>query len=36
MNRDLEKDAQKLIRAPLTEKDVVDESFLREALKALR
>jgi NitT/TauT family transport system substrate-binding protein len=28
--------AQKLIKAPLAEKDVVDESFLREALKELR
>jgi NitT/TauT family transport system substrate-binding protein len=28
--------AQKLIKAPVAEKDVVDESFLREALEALR
>jgi NitT/TauT family transport system substrate-binding protein len=28
--------AQKLLTAPVAEKDVVDESFLREALKALR
>jgi NitT/TauT family transport system substrate-binding protein len=28
--------AQKLIKAPVAEKDIVDESFLREALKDLR
>ena len=28
--------AQKLIKAPLAEKDIVDESFLREALKDLK
>ncbi|HEX9819350.1 MAG TPA: ABC transporter substrate-binding protein [Methylomirabilota bacterium] len=28
--------AQKLVKAPIAEKDIVDESFLREALKGLR
>ncbi len=28
--------AQKLMKTPLAEKDIVDESFLREALKDLR
>jgi NitT/TauT family transport system substrate-binding protein len=28
--------AQKLIKAPIAEKDIVDETFLREALRALR
>jgi NitT/TauT family transport system substrate-binding protein len=28
--------AQKLIKAPIAEKDIVDESFLRDALKVLR
>lgn len=28
--------AQRLIKAPIAERDIVDESFLREALKDLR
>jgi NitT/TauT family transport system substrate-binding protein len=28
--------AQKLVKAPIAEKDIVDESFLREALKGLK